>query len=104
MAQLLKVDEWQSGSGKWRVADVHTWTNWEVMADVLGAQSLDEFMELLTNKYGATIEFFREYEEWQSLLEFSFEQYKGAHQLKLDVNRIARKKNYMVENTHEQKL
>ena len=96
MAQLLKVDEWQSASKRWRVADVHTWTNWSAMADVLDVD-FEGFKELLVTKYGATIDGFIEYEGRDSLLIFSFTEYKGAHQLKLDVNRIARKKNYLVE-------
>jgi len=93
---VLKVDEWQSASKRWRVADIHTWTNWRAMADVLDVD-FEGFKELLITKYGATIEDFIEYEDKDSLLIFSFIEYKGAHQLKLDVNRIARKKNYLVE-------
>ena len=94
--QLLKVDEWQSSSGKWYIADIKTWTNWAAMAEVLDVD-LEGFKQLLTTKYKATIHDLIEYENKPSLLLFSFNDYKGAHQLKLDVNRIARKKNFLVE-------
>ena len=35
MSQILKVDEWQSPSTRWYVADVHTWTSWRACAEVL---------------------------------------------------------------------
>lgn len=95
--QLLKVDEWQSPSGKWYVADVKTWTNWEIMAEVLEKEDLEGFKQLLNDKYKATIHKFIEYRNKSSLLIFSFDNYKDAHQLKLDINRIARKKNFLVE-------
>ena len=94
--QLLKVDEWQSPSGEWYVSDVKTWTNWRAMAEVLD-KDFEDFVQLLTSKYKATILGFIEYKDKDSLLLFSFQEYKNAHQLKLDVNRIARKKNFLVE-------
>lgn len=96
MAQLLRVDEWQSPTKDWYVADIKTWTNWRAMAEVLDTD-LEGFKQLLVDKYGATIGRFIEYGDKDSLLIFSFAKYKGAHQLKLDINRIARKKQFMVE-------
>ena len=98
MAQILKIDEWQGKSGNWYVADVHTWTNWHAIADVFGVNS-DEPWELLTyleGKYDAIV---KGYNEEKDFLFFYWlkDNYKNAHQFKLDVNRIARKKNYMVE-------
>lgn len=95
MAQVLKVDEWQ-GATAWYVADVHTWTNWRALADIFDTD-LEGFKQLLVDKYKATIGRFIEYEDKDSLLIFSFQSYKNAHQFKLDVNRIARKKKYEVE-------
>lgn len=100
MAQLLKVDEWQSGSGRWYVADVHTWTGWRECADVLGAETLEDYIELLKVKYNATIYGtigVRDEEPANVLFNWSKDDYKNAHQFKLDVNRIARKRNYLVE-------
>lgn len=94
MAQLLKVDEWQ-GATSWYVADVRSRTNWSTLADIFDTD-LNGFKQLLVDKYKATIGRFIEYEDKDSFLMFSFQSYKNAHQFKLDVNRIARKKNYMV--------
>ena len=90
---VLKVDEWESG-GCWRVADVKTWTGWQGMAKVFGISTVKQFIELLVGKYNAKIE---GYNPRNDLLLFRFEQYKDAHKLKLDVNRIARKQNIQVE-------
>ena len=91
MAQLLKVEEWQGGSGNWYVADTHTWTGWRAIAEDLDVD-FDGLIDLLINKYHAI--FFRTTKE--SLL-YYFPKYKDAHQFKLDVNRIARHKQLMVE-------
>lgn len=100
MAQILKVDEWQGASKYWYVADVHTWTGWRECADVLGAESLEEYMDILKNKYHAEIFGTLGLENGEPVnIMFSWPStdYKNAHQFKLDVNRIARKKKYMVE-------
>lgn len=94
--QLLRVDEWQSPTKQWYVADIKTWTGWRAIAEVFDTD-LEGLKQLLVNKYGATIDRFVEYADKESLLIFAFDEYKGAHQLKLDINRIARKKNFMVE-------
>ena len=95
MTQILKVDEWQSPTGRWFVADVHTWTNWRAAADVLGVD-YNGLIDLIEHKYDGIVEY---YLEEKDFLFFWWENssYKGAHQFKLDVNRIARKKNYLVE-------
>ena len=99
MAVILKVDEWKGASGYWYVADVHTWTGWRECADVLGADTLEDYIHLLETKYKATV-----YgtigvrDEGPANVMFNWPQseYKNAHQFKLDINRIARKKNYLV--------
>ena len=93
MSQILKVDEWQGGCD-WYVADVKTWTGWHAMARTFGISSVEQFIELLRGKYNAEI---MGYISEKDLLLFSFPKYKDAHQLKLDVNRIARKQNIQVE-------
>ena len=93
MSQVLKVDEWQ-GAASWYVADVKTWTGWQAMAKVLGSHSLENFIHLLETKY--KIEHIK-YVEDKDLLIFSSPNYKDIHQLKLDVNRIAKKQNFQVE-------
>ena len=99
MSQILKVDEWQSPSTRWYVADVHTWTSWRACAEVLDVKdSISDFIKLLENKYNAIID---DYYAPKDFLMFYWDSdhYKDAHQFKLDVNRIARKKNYMVERS-----
>lgn len=93
MAQVLKVDEWES-VGYWYVSDVHTWTGWRAMAKVLGVKDLENFIHLLETKYRVN---HIKYVEDKDLLIFASDNYKGIHQLKLDVNRIARKQNFQVE-------
>lgn len=102
MSQILKVDEWKGASGYWYVADVHTWTGWRECADVLGAETLEDYIAILENKYKAIVYGtigVKDNEPANVLFSWSFEDYKNAHQFKLDVNRIARKKNYMVERS-----
>lgn len=98
---ILKVDEWQGASKRWYVADVHTWTGWRECAEVLGVETLTEYMDILTNKYGATITDTIGMEgdtltPANVLFSWPAEEYKQAHQFKLDVNRLARNKKYMV--------
>ena len=102
MAQVLKVDEWQSPSTRWYVADVHTWTGWRECADILGVNTLEAYIQLLETKYKATIHGtigIRDEEPANVLFDWAASEYRYAHQFKLDVNRIARKKNYVVERS-----
>ena len=96
MAQVLKVEEWQAGR-RWYIADVFTWTGWREMAKVLNVPELPDFIELLKSKYGVEEASYIIYEDGTDLLQFWSYDYKKIHQLKLDVNRIARKTNYLVE-------
>lgn len=99
MGVILKVDEWKSASGNWYVADVHTWTGWHECADVLNAETLEDYIDILKTKYKATIYGtigVKDEEPANVLFNWSMLDYKNAHQFKLDVNRIARKKGYMV--------
>lgn len=93
---LLKVDEWQSPSEKWYVADIHTWTGWRECADVLGAETLEDYINLLETKYKATVHGTIGVIERNIMFNWTPDLYEYAHQFKLDVNRIARKKNYLV--------
>lgn len=102
MAQILKVDEWQGGSKYWYVADVHTWTGWRECADILGVETLEEYIDILKTKYKAVVHGMIGLEKRGAenvLFSWPKESYKNAHQFKLDINRIARKKNYMVERS-----
>ena len=99
MGTLLKVDEWKSPSGYYYVADVHTWTGWRECADVLGVETLEDYIDLLKAKYKATIHGtigVANEEPANVMFNWPQSEYKNAHQFKLDVNRIARKKNYLI--------
>ena len=99
MSQILKVDEWKGASGYWYVADVHTWTGWRECADVLGAETLEDYISILKNKYKATVHGMigiKNEEPANVMFNWPSTDYKDAHQFKLDINRIARKKWYMV--------
>lgn len=96
---VLKVDEWKSASGNWHVADVKTWTGWRECADVLGAETLEDYIDILENKYKAVVYGtigVKNEEPANVLFTWPKDDYKNAHQFKLDVNRIARQKKYMV--------
>lgn len=96
---VLKVDEWQSPSSRWYVADVHTWTGWRECAEVLcGEANLDDFIAFIQTKYHAIVDFYREEKDFLYFYWLK-DEYKNAHQFKLDINRIARKKNYLVERS-----
>lgn len=99
MATVLKVDEWKGASGFWYVADVHTWTGWRECANILDAETYEDYVSILENKYHATVHGGigwdgREYAN--VMFNWPNSDYKNAHQFKLDINRIARKKNYLV--------
>jgi len=99
MATILRVDEWQSASKYWYVADIHTWTGWRECADVLGANTLEDYIQLLETKYHAIVHGtigVKDEEPANVLFNWPSTDYKNAHQFKLDVNRIARKKNYLI--------
>ncbi|HAH17785.1 MAG TPA: hypothetical protein DCL29_02020 [Eubacterium sp.] len=102
MAHLLKVTEWQSSSGKWYVADTSDLAKdssaWWHPARMLGI-SLTDYISLLINEYHADIDaWFPESNNGKSLLLFSWksENYKYAHKYTLDINRIARNKNWSI--------
>ena len=93
MSVVLKLDEWKTASKHWCVADIKTWTGWRECADVLGAETQKDYIDILRNKYNAIIEIVR-----PDFILFWWPEsnYKQAHQFKLDINRLARKKNYLI--------
>ena len=96
MKKVLKLSEWQSPSKIWRVADTTTWTRWWVIPRML-EMGLTDYIQMLLDKYNATIDSFTLYEDKRnSLLSFHFKSYKDAHQFLLDMNRIARNKKFYV--------
>jgi len=98
MAQILRVDEWKSASKRWFVADVHTWTGWDELADVFSARDLDVLIDILTDRYFAVIDAIIHYEDKPTLIIFYWpeDDYAHAHKFKLDVNRLARQKGIII--------
>jgi hypothetical protein len=99
MAHLLKMSEWKTGT-HWHVADVNDLANdsagWWHPARMLGV-SLEDFVLLLINEYHATIQgWYPESNNGKSLLIFTWENYSDAHRYLLDMNRIARNKNWTI--------
>ena len=100
MSQILKVDEWKGASGNWYVADVHTWTGWDELADVFSARDMDGLIDILTDRYYAIVDRVVHYDDGRSTLiifHWSSNDYTHAHKFKLDVNRLARQKGLMVD-------
>ena len=94
--QILKMNEWQSASGKWYVADTQMFSGWWEPARLLGLH-LEDYILMLINQYHANIISFTQYEDKRnSLLQFNFDKFTDAHQFMLDINRIARNKKYFV--------
>lgn len=98
---LYKVSEWES-NGRWYVANVQKLGDftigWWVPADIFGI-SLTDYVNLLIEKYHATIELYKNYpqeDKRNSLLIFHFDKYIDAHKLILDINRVARQKKYFI--------
>lgn len=91
---LLKVSEWQGGSGKWYVADTSTFSSWRHIPTMLGL-SYEQYFSLLRDTYSISK---LAYCEDTDCLVFSWnsEDYAKAHKYLLYVNRIARNKQYSV--------
>ena len=98
METLLRVDEWKSPTGIWYVADVHTFAGWRDFAAILGIADLDNFINYLKKKYKAEIDDYFIHNDYL-MFHWKRDDYKYAHQFKLDINRIARKKNYLIERS-----
>lgn len=95
---MYKASEWKSASDRWYVADTSNLGNdsaaWWIPARIFDL-SLEDYILMLKDKYHATIDgWYPESNNGKSLLVFSFKEYKDAHQYLLDVNRIARNKNW----------
>ena len=100
MSQVLRVDEWQGASKRWYVADVHTWTGWDELADVFSARDLDGLIDILTDRYFAIVDRVVHYDDGRPTLILFYwpaDDYAHAHKFKLDVNRLARQKGLMVD-------
>lgn len=95
---MYKASEWQDGVGRWHVADtasVGTGSSawWQVPA--IFDMSYEAFIHMLVDKYHVDhMEYFID----PNLLVFCWdaEHYNYAHKYLLDVNRIARNKQFKI--------
>ena len=97
--KLYKLNEWQGASGKWYVAhtdNMHL-NRWWIIPQALGI-SYEEYIQMLKEQYNAShIKFFTYSDSRNSLLFFSFKEYKDAHRYLLDMNKVFRKLNWTYE-------
>jgi len=91
---LLKVNEWK-GICSWYVADVHSHCGWRGIAKMMD-MTCEQFKNWLTDTYHASI---TETEGHPDSFIYYWDEknYKFAHKFLLDVNRIARHKDFQVE-------
>ena len=97
-SRIYKLTEWQSASGRWHVAHVDQmrYNHWWMLPHALG-KSYEEYIQMLKEQYHASHFHFYTYpDKRNSLLTFSFEEYKYAHQYLLDMNKVFRKKNWTI--------
>jgi hypothetical protein len=95
MAHLLRLTEWQGGSGVWYCADVEelgskTACHWRHLPHLLNLSSL-EFIQLLKDKYKVTQV---SYSDETDTLVFSWKSQADMRLFKNGINAIARKQNY----------
>jgi len=84
---MLKLNEWQSPSGKWYVSDINGKNKWWIIPRLLDI-SFDKYILLLYNKYNVrNFKFFTYNDERNSLLLFSFDNKEDAHNFLLYVSR-----------------
>ena len=97
-SKVYKLNEWQSASGLWRVAHVDNMSlnRWWMLPHALG-MSYEDYIQMLKEKYNASHFGFYTYEDKRnSMLIFAFEKYADAHRYLLDMNRILRKKGWVI--------
>ena len=88
------ASEWQIGA-KWYVANNSA--AWWIPARLLNL-SLEDYINLLVDKYNATIDkWYPDSNNGKSLLIFSWKNYSDAHRYKLDMNRIARNQKWTIQ-------
>lgn len=96
---VYTASEWKIGT-RWHVADIsdlaHDSAGWWIPARMLEI-SLEDFVLMLVNEYHARIDaWLPQGNEGKSLLLFSWKDYNDAHRYFLDMNRIARNKNWTI--------
>jgi len=99
---VFKMYEWQSPTGEWHCSNVqdlgHHSSAWWVPARILGL-SLTDYIIMLKEKYHASKFYFKDgcgKDKNESILLFTFEEYKDCHRFFLDINRISRNKKIMI--------
>lgn len=97
MTQIYKAKEWKGASEKWYVADTqdlgHGSAAWWIPPHIFGL-SYEDYIYLLKDKYNAK---HFSYSLERNVLLFSWDNYEDAHRYLLDVNRLARNKNFRID-------
>ena len=95
--RLYKASEWETSFGEWHVADTSDLGNmsaaWWIPAHIFGI-SQEEYIHLLVEKYHVDK---LSYNLEKNILLFSWKNYQYAHKYLLDINRIAKKKNFCIK-------
>lgn len=96
MVKIYKAEEWQSGSGRWHVADTHDLANnsavWWIPPKIFDL-SYEDYIYMLIDKYNID---YLSYSLQSNVLLFSWKNHTDAHRYLLDINRIARNKNFQI--------
>lgn len=91
---VYKASEWQTASGRWHVADTqdlaHNSAVWWIPPQIFGL-TYEDYIQMLVQKYHAA-----HFSYNNNVLLFAWDSYKDAHQYLLDINRIARQKNFKI--------
>ena len=93
MKHLYKASQWQSSTGYWHVADTsslaHNSAGWWIPPLIFNL-SFEDYIIMLKEKYNVSRMSF------DTILLFSWEKEANAHKYLLDINRIARNKNFYI--------
>lgn len=94
--KLYKASEWKSATGKWYVSNTENLANnsgvWWIPPYIFNI-SFEKYIYMLKNKYNANIV---SYNIEKNVLIFNWDNYSDAHKYLLDVNRIARQKQFKI--------
>ena len=94
MSHVYKAVEWQSSTGKWYVADTSDLARdsavwW--LPPFIFSLSFEDYIKMLVEKYHITSLSYN-----NDVLLFSWTNHADAHRYLLDINRIARNKNFVI--------
>lgn len=93
---VYQAKEWQDIAGDWSVADTNDLGNnsavWWIPPQIFGL-SYEDYINMLVKRYHVTT---LTYNYEKNVLLFSWTNYADAHRYLLDINRIARRRNFKI--------